>query len=79
MGRSRLVTLPRKTCYLNTTVASQFVLPKEAICRRSARKELVAAVAERYQTGTATEKGCILDEFAALTGYHRKHAIRVLN
>ena len=44
-----------------------------------ARKELVAAVAERYQTGTATEKGCILDEFTALTGYHRKHAIRVLN
>ena len=39
-----------------------------------ARKELVAAVAERYQTGTATEKGCILDEFTALTGYHRKHA-----
>ena len=44
-----------------------------------ARKELVAAVAERYQTGTATEKGCILDEFTALTGCHRKHAIRVLS
>ena len=43
------------------------------------RKELVAAVAQRYQQGTATEKGCILDEFVALTGYHRKHAIRVLN
>ena len=44
-----------------------------------ARKKLVAAVAERYQTSTATEKGCILDEFTALTGYHRKHAIRVLS
>ena len=37
------------------------------------------AVAERYRQGTATEKGWILDEFVALTGYHRKHAIRVLN
>ena len=37
------------------------------------------AVAERYQQSTAAEKGWILDEFVALTGYHRKHAIRVLN
>ena len=44
-----------------------------------ARKELVAAVAERYQVGSAAEKRRILDEFVALTGYHRKHAIRVLN
>ena len=45
----------------------------------AARQELVAAVAERYQQSTATEKRWILDEFVALTGYHRKHAIRVLN
>ena len=44
-----------------------------------ARKELVAAVAERYQTGSATEKGRIFDEFVALTEYHRKHAIRILS
>ena len=37
------------------------------------------AVAERYQQSPAAEKGWILDEFVALTGYHRKHAIRVLN
>ena len=43
------------------------------------RKELVAAVATRYQDGTAADEACILDEFVALTGYHRKHAIRVLN
>ena len=30
--------LRRKDCYLNTPVASQFVLPKEAICLRSAPK-----------------------------------------
>jgi hypothetical protein len=44
-----------------------------------ARQELVTAVAERYQRSTPAEKGWILDEFVALTGYHRKHAIRVLN
>ena len=44
-----------------------------------ARQELVTAVAERYRRSTPAEKGWILDEFVALTGYHRKHAIRVLN
>ena len=44
-----------------------------------ARPELVTAVAERYQRSTPAERGRILDEFVALTGYHRKHAIRVLN
>ena len=44
-----------------------------------ARQALVTAVAERYQRSTPAERGRILDEFVALTGYHRKHAIRVLN
>ncbi|MEZ4220936.1 MAG: hypothetical protein R3B13_08405 [Polyangiaceae bacterium] len=44
-----------------------------------ARRELVKAVGERYRTGTYTEKRRILDEFVAVTGWHRKHAIRVLN
>ena len=44
-----------------------------------ARKELVTAVAKRYQAGVASEKGRMLDEFVALTGYHRKHAMRILN
>ena len=43
------------------------------------RRELVAAVIERYQRSTLAERGRILDEFVALTGYHRKHAIRALN
>ena len=45
----------------------------------AARRELVAAVVERYRAGARDEKVRILDEFAAVTGYHRKHAIRVLN
>ena len=43
------------------------------------RQELVTAVADRYRQSTAAEKRLILDEFVALTGYHRKHAVRVLN
>ena len=43
-----------------------------------ARDELVAAVADRYATGDRGERGRILDEFAAVTGYHRKHAMRLL-
>ena len=45
----------------------------------SARDELVRAVAERYRAATRAEKLAILDEFVAVTGYHRKHAIRMLN
>ena len=42
------------------------------------RRELVASVAVRYGSAPRHEKKRILDEFAALTGYHRKHAIRAL-
>ena len=43
------------------------------------RKELVAAVIARYLAAPMMEKARILDEFTAVTGYHRKHAIRLLN
>jgi hypothetical protein len=42
------------------------------------RRELVAAIRERYGTATREEKGRILDELVAVAGYPRKHAIRVL-
>src|SRR5690242_1168916 len=44
----------------------------------AARDELVAAVADRYARGDRGERGRILDEFAAVTGYHRKHAMRLM-
>jgi hypothetical protein len=44
-----------------------------------ARQELLQAVTVRYQGAAAEAKGRILDEFVALTGYHRKHALRLLN
>ena len=44
----------------------------------AARDELVAALARRYAVCTRVEKTRILDEFEAVTGFHRKHAMRVL-
>ena len=42
------------------------------------RRELLEAVSTRYWGGTRADRSRILDEFAAVTGYHRKHAIRLL-
>jgi hypothetical protein len=42
------------------------------------RKELVAALQLRYSSAAFGDRIKILDEFVALTGYHRKHAIRLL-
>jgi Integrase core domain len=43
-----------------------------------ARREVVSAVAERYRSARRTDKGRILDELCATTGWHRKHAVRAL-
>src|SRR6202022_691505 len=37
-----------------------------------------AAIAGRYAQGDRAERGRILDEFSAVTGFHRKHAMRLL-
>jgi hypothetical protein len=42
------------------------------------RDELVVAVRDRYAHSERGEKTRILDEFVAVTGFHRKHAMRVL-
>jgi hypothetical protein len=42
------------------------------------KNELVEAVQPRYLKASKLEKQKILDELASATGYHRKHAIRVL-
>ena len=43
------------------------------------RTELLEAVSTRYGGARRSERSRILDEFAAVTGYHRKHAIRLLS
>ena len=42
------------------------------------KREYQEAVHLRYKHATRREKTAILDEFCATSGYHRKHAIRVL-
>lgn len=46
--------------------------------RQQSKHELAEAVRVRYRQATRPEQGQILDEFVAATGYHRKHAIRLL-
>ena len=41
------------------------------------RQDLLQAIRERYRAGTKDDKVQILDEFIAVTGYHRKHVIRL--
>ncbi len=42
------------------------------------KKEYLAAIVKRYKNASRSGKHLILDEFCAATGYHRKHAIRLL-
>jgi len=42
------------------------------------KRELLEAIGPRYRRANRQEKTRILDEFVAITEYHRKHAIRLL-
>lgn len=42
------------------------------------RDELVVALGERYARSGREERSRILDEFTAVTGFNRKHAMRLL-
>jgi site-specific recombinase XerD len=45
----------------------------------SARRDVLAHVAPRYQEATNAQKTLLLDQIVELTGYERKYAIRLLN
>lgn len=46
---------------------------------RSTRDELISVLRERYRRARKVEKIRILDDFVAVSGFHRKHAVRLLN
>lgn len=45
---------------------------------KQARNELIEALRQRYKEAAKADKTRILDEFVAVAGYHRKHAVRLL-
>jgi len=45
---------------------------------QKSKRELLESIRPRYLKANKIEKQKILDEFTSATGYHRKHAIRVL-
>lgn len=45
---------------------------------KQTRRELLEALHERYRNSAKIDKAKILDEFVALAGCHRKHAVRLL-
>jgi len=45
---------------------------------KSAKREVLEALRKRYEQAAKQEKTRILDEFVAVAGCHRKHAIRLL-
>ncbi|MDY6796400.1 MAG: hypothetical protein SWK76_14160 [Actinomycetota bacterium] len=51
---------------------------KKEISKQS-MQELTAVIQQRYSKAPRKDKKRILDEFVQMTGYHRKHAIRLLS
>src|ERR671932_2577478 len=46
--------------------------------QRQSKHEYMARMQVRYLKASKQEKGPLLDEVVAVTGYHRRHAVRVL-
>ncbi len=46
---------------------------------KTGKRELLAELRPRYHQASRAERTRILDEFVAVAGYHRKHAIRLLS
>jgi len=77
----------RSDCYRAGVIASPNLLP--AVAARRARWQRIQRgcssrvgaprLASGYRAACREEKLRILDELVAVTGYHRKHSIRVLN
>ncbi len=58
------------------------MLPKElehTVMVNQSKQEYLARIKDRYRHANRSGKSRILDEFCAVCGHHRKHAIRLLN
>src|SRR5262249_28660780 len=71
---------PQNDGYPARVGASQSRLPggEEGTVTRRSVVEYVAAQRERYAPASRPEKGRLLDEMVAVTGYHRKAVLRLL-
>ena len=53
-------------------------MPMAGQISMAARREVLGAVYERYLSAGRAQKGRILGELCAVTGWHRKHAVRAV-
>jgi hypothetical protein len=53
-------------------------LPEENMMSQRSKRELLEEIRPRYLKAKKSEKKIMLDEFVAVTGYHRKYATRIL-
>lgn len=72
--RPKLERLPRLKCYRKFGGARMNVRQ----LRMATRSDLARAVSERHASSSRAEKSAILNEFTAVTGFPRKHAVRVV-
>src|SRR5437879_3663181 len=73
-----LPSLPRQPSLPQKGVSHRWRHTLHHPISKQTKAELLAALRERYLRVTKTEKSKVLDEFVAVAGCHRKHAIRLL-
>ena len=61
-----------------TAEGARGLLERREVSAAELHQAYVEAIGERYQGGARQVRGRILDEIVSVTGYHRKHAMRVL-
>ena len=67
--------LPHLLCYRAPSGSEAHVMRRISM---STRGELLDAIGGRYRAADRRQRSRIPDEFVAVAGYHRKHAIRLL-
>jgi len=78
MSRARIASLKLLPKGSSIPHNASYQSSKEEPMTRTSIRELVEGWQPRYLKASRKEKSRILDEFVALTGYHRKSAIRLL-